>query len=74
MVWFWLLNSKRRIQNREVGWLTKNRKTGELVCERQSPAKKVRMMLLFNPLAEWIDSTRMFGCWLREKMDRSQQE
>ncbi|KAF3219467.1 hypothetical protein TWF679_010935 [Orbilia oligospora] len=41
------------IQNREVGWPTVDRKTGELKREQQPIWKKIKLILLFNPIAEW---------------------
>ena len=63
-----------QVHNREVGWLTKNRKTGELIRERQPLMKKVRMTILFNPVVEWVDRTRLFRYWLHEKTDHSRQK
>ena len=62
---------RAQVQHRQVGWLTKNRKTGELVREQVPLAKKARMLLLFNPLTEWVDRTHLFRYWLHEKTDHS---
>jgi phosphatidylserine decarboxylase len=29
--------------------------------------KKLKMLLLFNPLVEWIDQTHLFRLWLHDK-------
>ncbi|KIP10759.1 hypothetical protein PHLGIDRAFT_28259 [Phlebiopsis gigantea 11061_1 CR5-6] len=68
------LQTAKLIQNREVGWLTKNRKTGEFVRERQPLAKKLRMAVLFNPFIEWVDRTSLFRFWIHEKTDHSQKK
>ena len=60
-----------QVQHRQVGWLTKNRKTGELVREQMPLMKKARMLLLFNPVTEWIDTTHIFRYFLHEKTDHS---
>ncbi|KZT61988.1 putative phosphatidylserine decarboxylase [Calocera cornea HHB12733] len=57
------------VQNRQVGWLTVNRKTGEFIREQQPLAEKFRLLLLFNPLLEWIDRTNMFRWWLHRQND-----
>lgn len=65
------LQCTKLVQHRQVGWLTKNRKTGELVREQVPLMKKARMLLLFNPLTEWVDRTHLFRYWLHEKTDHS---
>lgn len=42
--------------------------------ERCPLMKKVRMLLLFNPVTEWVDRTRLFRYYLHEKTDHSQQK
>jgi len=54
-------------QNREVGWLTLDRKTGEFKREKQTLWKKFKLLLLFNPLTEWIDKTHLIRLWTHEK-------
>jgi hypothetical protein len=39
--------------------------------ERIPIMKKVRMLVLFNPLVEWVDTTRFFRHILHEKTDHS---
>jgi len=57
----------RLVQNREVGWQTLNRKTGKYEREQQPLLKKLKLVLLFNPLIEWIDQTHLFRLWIHEK-------
>jgi phosphatidylserine decarboxylase len=57
----------RLLQNREVGWQTLNRKTGKYEREQQPLLKKLKLVLLFNPLTEWIDQTHLFRLWIHEK-------
>ncbi|TBU31843.1 phosphatidylserine decarboxylase [Dichomitus squalens] len=65
------LQNAKLVQQRQVGWLTKNRKTGELVREQMPLMKKARMLLLFNPVTEWVDRTHLFRYFLHEKTDHS---
>jgi len=60
----------KMVQNHEVGWLTVNRKTGEYMREQQPLGMKVRMLILFNPLVEWVDRTNMFRRWLHRNNDQ----
>lgn len=57
----------KAIQNREVGWLTVDRRTGEFKREKQSLWKKFKLLLLFNRLTEWIDRTHLLRLWTHEK-------
>lgn len=34
--------------------MTKNRKTGEMMREQQPLMKKIQLLLLFNPVTEWV--------------------
>ena len=54
------LSFVKLLQNREVGWLTIDRRTGALKREQQPLLKKIKLLLLFNPLTEWIDRTHLF--------------
>ncbi|KAF3159825.1 hypothetical protein TWF225_001448 [Orbilia oligospora] len=54
------------IQNREVGWPTVDRKTGELKREQQPIWKKIKLILLFNPITEWIDRTKLMRLYLHD--------
>ncbi|EKM57173.1 uncharacterized protein PHACADRAFT_91208 [Phanerochaete carnosa HHB-10118-sp] len=65
------LQCTKLVQHRQVGWLTKNRETGELIREQVPLMKKARMLLLFNPLTEWVDRTHTFRYILHEKTDHS---
>lgn len=55
------------VQKRQVGWQTVNRKTGQYVREKQPLLKKLKLVLLFNPLTEWIDNTHLLRLWVHEK-------
>ncbi|RPA85537.1 putative phosphatidylserine decarboxylase [Ascobolus immersus RN42] len=55
------------IQNREVGWQTVDRKTGKLMREKQPLLKKLKLLILFNPLLEWIDLTRAMRVYLHDQ-------
>lgn len=57
----------RRLQDRHVGWLTLNRKTGELTREKQDLWKKFKLLLLFNPVTEWVDRTHLLRQWTHKK-------
>ncbi|KAL2851070.1 phosphatidylserine decarboxylase-domain-containing protein [Aspergillus pseudoustus] len=60
----WLLSWAKLIQNREVGWLTINRKTGEYMREQQPLFKKFKLLLLFNPLTTWLDTTHAMRLYM----------
>ncbi|KAB8076563.1 phosphatidylserine decarboxylase-domain-containing protein [Aspergillus leporis] len=57
----------QQIQGRHVGWLTFNRKTGDFTREQQPLFKKLKLLLLFNPLTEWIDRTHLLRLWTHER-------
>lgn len=57
----------RLMQNREVGWPTVDRKTGKFKREQQTLWKKLKLLLLFNPVTEWIDRTHLLRLWTHEK-------
>ncbi|CAG9939348.1 unnamed protein product [Clonostachys rosea f. rosea IK726] len=44
--------------NAHWGWISCDRKTGRLEREKQSLRRKVKLLLLFNPLTEWVDTTQ----------------
>ncbi|SPQ21484.1 5ca93f65-ccab-4271-9d54-0b9d5afaf9a6 [Thermothielavioides terrestris] len=48
------------------GWMTFVRKTGKFEREQQPLLKKLRIILLFNPLTEWIDTTHAMRLYLHE--------
>ncbi|KAF1964213.1 putative phosphatidylserine decarboxylase [Bimuria novae-zelandiae CBS 107.79] len=55
------------VPSRQVGWKSLNRKTGQLEREREPLWKKVKLILLFNPLTEWIDTTHAMRLWIHCK-------
>lgn len=62
-----LLSSFRLVQNREVGWQTLDRKTGRFLREQQPLWKKFKLLVLFNPITDWIDTTHAMRLWTHEK-------
>ncbi|KAI9370611.1 phosphatidylserine decarboxylase-domain-containing protein [Aspergillus egyptiacus] len=62
----YLLSWVYLIQNREVGWLTINRKTGKYMREQQPLWKKCKLLLLFNPLMTWLDTTHAMRLYMHE--------
>ncbi|PYH42900.1 putative phosphatidylserine decarboxylase [Aspergillus saccharolyticus JOP 1030-1] len=62
-----LLARVKMIQNRQVGWLTIDRKTGQLIREQQPLWKKVKLLLLFNPLTEWLDTTHLMRLYMHRE-------
>ncbi|KAI0173179.1 putative phosphatidylserine decarboxylase [Hypoxylon sp. FL1284] len=53
--------------NGEYGWKSLDRKTGRLMREQQPLTKKLKLILLFNPLMEWIDTTHLMRLWIHNK-------
>ncbi|KAI1762641.1 putative phosphatidylserine decarboxylase [Hypoxylon sp. FL1150] len=53
--------------NGEYGWKSLDRKTGKLMREQQPITKKLKLILLFNPLTEWIDTTHLMRLWIHNK-------
>ncbi|KAK6829405.1 phosphatidylserine decarboxylase [Apiospora arundinis] len=60
--------------NGEYGWKTLDRKTGKLMREQQPLSKKLKLILLFNPVTEWIDTTHVMRMWIHEKSLREGEE
>ncbi|KAL4781074.1 phosphatidylserine decarboxylase-domain-containing protein [Aspergillus varians] len=60
----YLLTWVKLIQNREIGWLTINRKTGKYMREQQPLWKKLKLLLLFNPLTTWLDTTHAMRLYM----------
>jgi len=54
-------------QNREVGWMSFDRRSGKLVREQQPILKKLKLLFLFNPLTEWIDTSHLMRLWAHER-------
>jgi len=54
-------------QNREFGYPSLNRKTGRLEREQQPLLKKIKLILLFNPITEWIDTTHAMRLYIHNK-------
>jgi len=61
------LHYLKLIEERQVGWLTLNRKSGDYQREQQSLWKKLKLLLLFNPVTEWIDRTHALRLWTHRK-------
>jgi phosphatidylserine decarboxylase len=62
-----ILSFLNLLQKREIGWLTVDRKSGTYKREQQPLWKKVKLLLLFNPVTEWIDRTRLLRFWTYEE-------
>ncbi|KAI0134848.1 putative phosphatidylserine decarboxylase [Daldinia grandis] len=60
--------------NGEYGWKSLDRKTGKLTREQQPLTKKIKLLLLFNPLTEWIDTTHLMRFWIHNKSVRKGEE
>ncbi|EAS37137.3 phosphatidylserine decarboxylase [Coccidioides immitis RS] len=63
----WVLGFCKLCQNREVGWQTLDRRSGRYKREQQPLWKKFKLIILFNPLMDWIDSTSIMRLWMHEK-------
>jgi len=63
----YLLSWVRLAQNNQYGWKSFDRKTGRIVREQQPLTKKLRLLLLFNPLTEWIDTTHAMRLYIHNK-------
>jgi phosphatidylserine decarboxylase len=55
------------IQCGQVGWLTWDRKSGDFIREQQPLYKKLKLVLLFNPVTEWVDRTQALRLWTHRK-------
>lgn len=47
--------------------LSNREETGKYEREQQPLLKKLRLLLLFNPLTEWIDSTHLMRLYIHNK-------
>lgn len=61
------LRQLRLLEDRQVGWLTLDRKSGNFKREQQALWKKLKLLLLFNPITEWIDQTHALRIWTHRK-------
>jgi len=52
----WALKWCHLAQNTEYGWTSLDRKTGRVMREQQPLLKKLKLLVLFNPIMEWIDT------------------
>lgn len=77
-MWMWIydyihqlfntgLRYLKLLEDRQVGWLTLDRKTGKFKREQQPLWKKFKLLLLFNPVTEWIDRTHVLRLWTHKK-------
>ncbi|KAH6959750.1 phosphatidylserine decarboxylase [Ilyonectria sp. MPI-CAGE-AT-0026] len=57
-------------ENREYGWKTVDRTTGRLTREQQPLLKKLKLLLLFNPVTEWLDTTHLMRRYIHNKSVR----
>jgi len=63
----YLFSLVKLAQNRQVGWPTVDRRTGRYTREQQPLTKKLKLLLLFNPLTEWLDTTHMMRLWTHRR-------
>ncbi|KAI0401181.1 phosphatidylserine decarboxylase proenzyme [Xylaria palmicola] len=61
-------------QNSQYGWKSVVRKTGEVVHEQQPLKKKIKLLLLFNPIMEWLDRTHAMRLYIHRESDRAGRE
>ncbi|KAH7205473.1 phosphatidylserine decarboxylase-domain-containing protein, partial [Fusarium redolens] len=54
-------------QNAHWGWLSCNRKTGQLEREIILLGKKLKLLFLFNHIIEWIDTTHAMRLYMHNK-------
>ncbi|KAL2421531.1 Phosphatidylserine decarboxylase proenzyme 3 [Exophiala dermatitidis] len=64
------LKQVKLVQNREIGWQTLDRKTGQLKREQQPILKKLKLLILFSRLVEWVDVTKAMRLWIHDKTIR----
>ncbi|RYP51415.1 hypothetical protein DL769_010818 [Monosporascus sp. CRB-8-3] len=64
----------RLTQNSEYGWKSLDRKTGRLMREQQPLTKKLKLLLLFNPLTEWLDTTHAMRLHMHEESIKAGKE
>ncbi|KAK7394019.1 hypothetical protein QQX98_013197 [Neonectria punicea] len=57
-------------ENQEYGWKTVDRTTGRLGREQEPLLKKLKLLLLFNPLTEWLDTTHLMRLYIHNKSVR----
>ncbi|KAJ5885790.1 phosphatidylserine decarboxylase proenzyme 2 [Penicillium tannophilum] len=61
------LRQLKLLEDRQVGWLTLDRKSGNFKREQQALWKKLKLLLLFNSITEWIDQTHALRIWTHRK-------
>lgn len=61
------LSTAKLIQNREVGWMTLDRKSGQYKREQQPIFKKLKLLFLFSRPLEWVDRTHLLRLWIHDK-------
>ncbi|KFA53537.1 hypothetical protein S40293_09879 [Stachybotrys chartarum IBT 40293] len=49
------------------GWMSWDRRTGRLQREKQPLSKKLKLLFLFNPITEWIDTTHAMRLYTHDK-------
>ncbi|KAH8747730.1 phosphatidylserine decarboxylase [Diaporthe sp. PMI_573] len=73
-IFHWVVDRVLRIvslaQNQEYGWKSIDRKTGRIIREQQPLLKKLRLLLLFNPMTEWLDTTQAMRVHMHKKSEK----
>ncbi|KAI1371459.1 putative phosphatidylserine decarboxylase [Hypoxylon crocopeplum] len=70
----YLLTTCHLSANGQYGWKSLDRKTGKLMREQQPLTKKMKLLFLFNPLTDWIDTTHLMRLWIHNKSIRKGEE
>ncbi|KAH7161161.1 phosphatidylserine decarboxylase-domain-containing protein [Dactylonectria macrodidyma] len=61
--------------NAHWGWMSLNRKNGKFEREKIPLFKKLKLLFLFNPITEWIDTTHAMRLYMHNKsLDEGKQE
>jgi len=61
--------------NSHWGYLTYNRKNGQIVREKEPLLKRIKLLVLFSPIMEWIDTTKAMRLYIHtESVNEGKQE
>ncbi|KAI1740551.1 phosphatidylserine decarboxylase proenzyme [Xylaria scruposa] len=70
----YLLSWASLAQNSQYGWESVVRKTGDLMHEEQPLKKKLKLLLLFNSIMEWIDTTHAMRLYIHKESLKAGEE